>query len=112
MPLTNKKTNFHFEITVPDRVRLTHINIDGTKIVGDELNNLGMLAENRIVKGDKFVLLAMDRIFFIVEAVGEPNTEVKVALKFQGKDVELDQSTFRIQNSGRGVLALENIQLP
>lgn len=104
--------NFSFEITVPEAVKITKINIDGTKIEGEELAALGMAAVNRVLKGTKFVMVVVSKIFFAVEAVGEPNREVFVALKYFGQAVTLTPSKFMIENTGRGLLALENVQLP
>ncbi len=105
-------TNFHFEITVPSGAAITLININGTEIKSDELAALGQRAENNIIKGDKLVLVPVETILFIVEAVGEPNLEIAAVLNFFGKTVTLDPDKFQIGNNRRGQLTLTNVILP
>lgn len=104
--------NFSFEITIPAGVRLTVIDIDGTTIEGKELETLSQNAVNGVIKGTKEVLIVSDKIYFEVDAVGEPNNEVSINLKYWGKDVFQKNQTFLIQSNRRGQFLKDNLILP
>jgi len=109
---TNTNDNFSFEITIPTGVRLTLIDINRTKVEGKELEDLNQNAVNGVIKGTKKVKIVFDKIYFEVDAVGEPNNEVSINLKYWGKDVFQKNETFLIQTNRRGQFLNDNIILP
>ena len=109
---TGSSDNFSFEITIPAGVRLTLIDIDGTTIEGKELDALSQNAENGVITGTKGVLIVSEKIYFEVDAVGEPNNEVSINLKYWGKDVFNKNETFLINTNRRGQFLNDNLILP
>lgn len=105
--------NFHFEIKIPDNVLLTLIDIDGIRIEGQELFDLSAAAQDRLIKGDKFVPLAIDSIYLEIDAKGEAGNEVSgIKLSYHGKAVILPKDKFKIKSNKRGLYLEEDIALP
>lgn len=110
--LFKNEDNFSFAITVPDGVRLTLIDINGQKIEKDDLDALSQQAQNGVITGSMAVSIGLPSIYFEVDAVGEPNNEVSINLKYWGKNVFGNDKTFLIKNTGRGQLLLQSLDLP
>lgn len=112
-PGENVKANFEFEIKVPPQAKLVRINIDGSQIKGNELLKLTLTAIDGVIKGEKFVPLVDDKIFLIIDAVGEPNIELQLlSLKFIEKEIFNEEKPFMIGNNRRAQLAINSITLP
>lgn len=109
---SQNEDNFSFTITVPDGVSLTLIDINGQKIEKDDLDALGQQAQNGVITGSMAVSIGLPSIYFEVDAVGEPNNEVSINLKYWGKNVFGNDKTFLIKNTGRGQLLLQSLDLP